>query len=547
MTVSPLGDSAVVITLGDSPEPAVLARVQAVAAAIAQAGLPGVVDVLPAFASVAVYFDPVPEAWTETCHRLAEISAGAAAGTSALSERTVAIPVLYGGDAGPDLATVAARAQLSPDAVIAAHAGGDYRVHAIGFVPGFPYLGGLPAALHTPRRETPRTEVVPGSVGIGGAQTGVYPFATPGGWNLIGRTPVALFDPDRAEPALLRVGDRVKFKAITAAEFSVEHERRCAPRAGAKPRPGAEPGIAIGRAGMFTTIQDLGRPGHRAQGVPLAGGADAFALRLANLLVGNRETAAGLEFTLVGPELTFLHDTVIALTGAEVAGLPAYQPVPVRAGTTLRLAPVRRGCRGYLAVAGGIDVPLVLGSRSTYLRGAMGGLDGRALRDGDELAVPDTGRFPRGHWKIDARIVPAYSAAPVIRVLPAAQSAEFPADWGAGAFEVSPQSDRMGLRLRGAQVARTTGRELASAPVLPGTVQVPPDGHPIVLLADAQTLGGYPQVATVIGVDLPLVAQLKPGDRPTFKVVTPAEAHRLLVVREHALAFLREGLKEKWA
>jgi KipI family sensor histidine kinase inhibitor len=547
MTISPLGDSAVVITLGEGSESAVLARVQAVAAAIGRSGLPGVVDVLPAFASVSVYFDPVPEAWDEMCRRLGEIALGVAPAVAALPERTVEIPVWYGGEAGPDLATVATRAHLTPEAVVAVHAGADYRVHAIGFVPGFPYLGGLPAALHTPRRETPRTEVVPGSVGIGGGQTGVYPFATPGGWNLIGRTPVAMFDPERAEPALLRVGDRVRFRGITREEFAVEGGRRRPPRIGGKPRPGAEPGLTIGRAGMFTTIQDLGRPGHRAQGVPPAGAADAFALRLANLLVGNRETAAGLEFTLVGPELTFLHDAVIALTGAEVAGLPAFQPVPVRAGTTLRLAPVRRGCRGYLAVAGGIDVPLVLGSRSTYLRGEMGGLDGRVLRDGDELAVPDTGRFPRGHWKIDERILPSYSPAPEIRVLPAAQAAEFPADWGAGAFEVSPQSDRMGLRLRGAPVARSTGRELASAPVVPGTVQVPPDGNPIVLLADAQTLGGYPQVATVISVDLPLVAQLKPGDRPRFKIVTPAEAHRLLLGREHALALLREGLKEKWA
>jgi antagonist of KipI len=163
------------------------------------------------------------------------------------------------------------------------------------------------------------------------------------------------------------------------------------------------------------------------------------------------------------------------------------------------------------------------------------------------LAVPTTDRTPREHWRIDDRILPPYSPAPTLRVVPAKETDEFEPGWTEGEFHVTPHSDRMGVRLGGKALERRTDRELISSAVVPGTVQVPPDGQPIVLLADAQTIGGYPQVATVISVDLPLVAQLKPGDRVRFRPVTWDEAHRLAMAREHALALLRAGLKEKWA
>jgi antagonist of KipI len=272
-----------------------------------------------------------------------------------------------------------------------------------------------------------------------------------------------------------------------------------------------------------------------------------MALRVANLLVGNPEHAAVLEFTLVGPELRFAHDTVIALTGGQADDLPGWRPLAIRGGTTLKLGQLRSGCRGYLAVAGGIDVTPVLGSRSTYARAGLGGFAGRVLCDGDVLAVPTTDRKPVEHWRIDERILPPYSNSPVLRVVPAKETEEFHPGWTEGEFHVTPHADRMGVRLGGKALVRRTDRELISSPVVPGTVQVPPDGQPIVLLADAQTIGGYPQVATVVSVDLPLVAQLKPGDRVRFRRVTWDEAHRLLVARDHALALLGAGLREKWA
>jgi antagonist of KipI len=306
-------------------------------------------------------------------------------------------------------------------------------------------------------------------------------------------------------------------------------------------------GLRFQRAGMFTTVQDLGRPGHRASGVPLSGAMDSFALRVANLLVGNPESAAALELTLLGPEIAFDQNTLVAVGGAEFDATPSWQPLPVRAGDVLRLAQVRRLCRGYLAVAGGIDVPLVLGSRSTCVRARFGGHQGRVLRDGDVLSVPACRRRPVGRWWLDPSVLPPYSTAPEVRVVRGAQADEFDGQLTGAAFTVTSQSDRMGVRLNGAALVRAGSGELPSATVVPGTIQVPPDGQPIVLMADAQTIGGYPQVAHVIRVDLPLVAQLRPGDQVRFREVTLAEAHGALRGFEQALTTLRAGLAGKLA
>ncbi|MSU67705.1 MAG: hypothetical protein CK548_07080 [Opitutia bacterium] len=303
--------------------------------------------------------------------------------------------------------------------------------------------------------------------------------------------------------------------------------------------------ITVIRAGMLTTVQDLGRRGHRAAGVPLGGAMDAMALRVVNLLVGNAEDSAALEFTLTGPELVFTADTTIAMGGGDFGTVPKWQPVRVRAGERVKFGAVRTGCRGYLAVAGGLDVPVVLGGRGTYLRAAIGGLEGRALRDGDELRAAAVFQQRVDRWHIDERILPAYSAAPTVRIVRGAQAGAFDGTLTTVGFKVTSKSDRMGVRLAGPAVVRRHEGELISATVAPGTVQVPPDGQPIVLMADAQTIGGYPQIAHVISVDLPLVAQLKPGDTMRFREVTLEAAHQLILDRARALALLREGLSQK--
>jgi inhibitor of KinA len=226
MKLEPLGDSAIVANLGSAIDPATISAVRRLAAAISAAGGAGITDVVPAYATVTAFYDPArfedaPEGAYGAVRALIESCASAAGGGGAeVPARLLEIPVCYGGDFGPDLGRVADHCGLENSEVVAAHSGAEYLVHAIGFTPGFPYLGGLPERLRTPRRDTPRATVPAGSVAIGGAQTGVYPVSSPGGWNLIGRTPMHLFRPHERPAAALRPGDRVRFRPITPAEFA---------------------------------------------------------------------------------------------------------------------------------------------------------------------------------------------------------------------------------------------------------------------------------------------------------------------------------------
>ena len=521
MTLIDCGDRAVALPV-EAPDAATrLAAVRGLAVAVTQARLPGVTDVVPSPGRVTVIYDPLRiTSHAALRHQLEAVvvsAKAAAVGAAARHE----IPVCYGGDLGPDLDEVCAAHALDHDRFVELHTGADYVVEAIGFLPGFGYLAGLPASLVTPRRATPRRVVPAGSVGIGGGQTGAYPAASPGGWNLVGSTPTRLFDASQPRPALFAVGDRVTFVAIDRAA----HDRLWA---GLPPEPASAAAcgsIVVVTPGLFTTIQDLGRPGHRAAGVPLSGAADPASLRIANRLVGNRDAAAALELTLLGPDLRFEEDAVIALTGAVFPGLPSHTAVQVRAGDTLSLGHATIGCRGYLAVAGGIDVALVLGSRSTFSPARLGGLRGMPLVAGDALPVGGD----RGVPSPPARPAAARSAAGAItlRTIPGEQFGSVGAALWSITHTTSSRSDRMGVRFDGPPLGdAAAGGSLPSVAVLPGTVQLPPEGKPIVLLADAQTIGGYPVIGHVIAADLPLLAQLRPGDPVRWQPCTIDEAHR---------------------
>lgn len=300
--------------------------------------------------------------------------------------------------------------------------------------------------------------------------------------------------------------------------------------------------IEVLRPGLLTTVQDGGRWGQQALGVPVAGAMDTASLRHANLLVGNPAGAAALEITLLGPRLRAAAPLVVAVAGApfelDVDGRPQPMDAPftLGAGAVLTFGRRHLGARAYLAVAGGLDVPLVLGSRATHLVSRMGGLDGRALRTGDRLPIGPSPTVqphraaagPAAHW-----LRPGPQA---LRVLAGPQD-----DWFTEAsrhalfttaFTVSPRSDRMGFRLDGPALVRAHGGELLSEPVPFGAIQVPAGGAPILLMADRQTAGGYPKIATVIAADLPVAGQLGPGDHIRFLPCTRADAVAALIARE---------------
>lgn len=323
--------------------------------------------------------------------------------------------------------------------------------------------------------------------------------------------------------------------------------------------------LLVREPGLLTTVQDLGRTGHQREGVPVGGAMDPFALRVANLLVGNEPGAAGLEITLAGPALRLEAGALVALAGADLgatldgAPLPPWRPAWAPEGATLSFGTAAGGCRAWLAVAGGIEVPPVLGSRSTFVRAALGGVEGRALRAGDALPVGrptalgeriarslrrDARRI--AGWGAGPSLLPAYSHRPVVRLLPGEHAdALAPASRRAltgEEFRVSPRSDRTGYRLEGPRLELSAPLEPLSEAVVFGTVQLPPDGAPIVLMADRQTTGGYPRVGEVATVDVPLLARLRPGDRLRFRPCSLAEAQALYLARERDLALLERAI-----
>jgi antagonist of KipI len=287
--------------------------------------------------------------------------------------------------------------------------------------------------------------------------------------------------------------------------------------------------------GPQTTVQDRGRHGQLRYGIPPSGPVDARSFTLANRLVGNTPDAAGLEFTLIGPRMRAEVPCAVAVTGADApvtindAPAAAWSTLTLAAGDVLKIGPVRSGVRGYVAFAGGIEVPSVLGSRATYLRGRLGGLEGRALRRDDVLRLGDAVRV-RGR-AVRASAIPDWRAEPVLRVVLGPQADRFTDEGVAaflgGSYEVLPQSDRMGVRLSGPRIAHARGHDIISDGIALGAVQVPGDGQPIVLLVDRQSTGGYTKIATVCSFDIPRVGQAKPGQRVRFTAIDVAEAQRL--------------------
>jgi len=310
-------------------------------------------------------------------------------------------------------------------------------------------------------------------------------------------------------------------------------------------------------SGMLTTIQDLGRYGFSQFGVPSSGALDTLSFRIGNLLVGNQENEASLETTVMGLKLKALREGVIAITGGDLSPTLNEEPLEMWRthllveGDIIHFKKVQTGCRAYLAISGGWIVPKIMESRSTYLSGKFGGLEGRALRRGDVLFTLDVPsslsqlgfRFPRD-W------IPQFGKEALLRVIPGPQEHHFTKKgfqtFSSSFYQVTPQCDRMGVRLDGPKIERRSDVEesIISEGLIAGAIQVPGDGKPIIILTELVT-GGYTKIATVISTDLNKVAQLKPGDRVRFAPISIEEAHHLLREQEEQLRSFKESFDKR--
>lgn len=311
--------------------------------------------------------------------------------------------------------------------------------------------------------------------------------------------------------------------------------------------------LLILTSGAYTTVQDKGRYGYQQMGVPVSGALDAFAFYAANMLVGNPDNAAALEITIMGPCLEILTDAHIAVTGAEMGMTLNDQPVQgwksirVKPGDILNIRQVKSGCRAYLAVSGGIDVPQVMGSRSTYAGGKLGGYKGRPLQEGDMIQCGETKPLTKLR-QFPSDMIPQYPLEIVIRAIPGPQNDFFHEGLDTifqSDYMISAKADRMGYRLQGPKIKLREGmpKSIISEPTMPGGVQIPADEQPIILLVE-QTVGGYTKIVTVISTDLPKVAQATPGDTIRFEKITLEKAHSLYHDQKKLMQTLADHLSE---
>lgn len=522
-TVRPVGTRAVLAELSG------LQDVLALQALLLEAPLPGQLDVLAAAETVMIKAES-PAAARRMAALLLDMDLTAPAQTGG---GLVVIDTVYDGD---DLAEVAALTGLGKDGVIAAHSGQVWTVAFGGFAPGFGYMVGENQVLEVPRRNSPRTAVPAGSVALAGNYSAVYPRSSPGGWQLIGRTGASMWDLSRPQPALARPGDRVQFRPVREA---VAIAPETAPgTAGAAGAGQAAAGLRILSPGLQSLIQDLGRQGHAALGVSAAGALDRASLRRANRLVGNGPSAAAVETVAGGLRVEAVGDQVLAVAGAPApltiespsdAGEPGRQrTVPAATafalldGEVLSMGAPESGFRSYLAIRGGADVAPVLGSRSTD---TMSGIGPPPLAAGQLL--------PAGHVT-DSGVVgspelqPEFPGAGVteLEIVPGPRDDWFDdaalASLCGQSWQVTPQSNRVGMRLKGEPLRRSRDGELPSEGTVAGAIQIPPEGLPVLFLADHPITGGYPVIGVVADEHLDRAAQVPIGGSIRFRIAPHA-------------------------
>jgi len=527
MRFLPVNVDAVLVELDD------LAQTLALLASLQADPIAGVDEIVPAARTLLIHFRPAALARAELIERLGGRSLNARVEQS--GER-IEIPVTYDGE---DLEEVARLLGIAPAEVVRRHTGSDYTVAFTGFAPGFAYLTGGHLSFDVPRRATPRTRIPAGAVGLAGRFSGVYPQASPGGWQIIGVTATPMWDLTREPPALLQPGQRVRFvdAGRGAAPVTAPVAARPAARA---PAEGAA-ALRVQQTGLQALFQDLGRYGYAGQGVSASGAMDRAALRAANRLAGNAADTACIEAVHGGLRVVCQGEAVVAITGADgplelIAAngarwsVPRHAPVALTDGDTLLLGAPRAGVRSYLAARGGFAVTPVLGSCATDTLAHVGP---PPIAAGDLLPIrPAPAGAVVGAPETPPSDLPAPADIVTLDVVMGPRT-----DWFTPAavqrfasqlWTVTPQSNRVGLRLAGEQaLERAPALERAELPsegTALGALQVPPNGQPVLFMADHPLTGGYPVIATVTAHHLDRAGQLPVGARIRFCPIAAFES-----------------------
>jgi len=538
MRVLPVNPNTVLVELED------LAQTLGLLASLQAEPVAGIDELIPGARTLLIRFDPLVLARADLVEQVGRRPLDLS--ESRPGER-VEIPVHYDGE---DLAEVAGLLKLSPDEVVRRHTGSDWFVAFTGFAPGFAYLSGGDPSLGVPRRQSPRTRIPPGAVALAGGFSGVYPKASPGGWQLIGQTFTPMWDLGRDPPALLQPGQRVRFVDAgprpagsedggsgtgQGASGTVQGAIVLDTDSGSNPDSSAV--LEIRQPGLQAVLQDLGRPGQAGQGVAASGAMDRGALRLANRLVGNAGDSACIEIALGGFELISDGETVVAVTGAHGRltlttadgrrwSPPRWSPLALADGDKLAIAAPTAGVRSYLAVRGGFAREPVMGSLSFDTLAQVGPAP---LVAGDRLSVRPVARGGVvGLPPLAPPALPTAADTVVLDVLLGPRTDWFtPAAltvFGEQVWTVTPQSNRVGLRVEGEQaLERAITDELPSEGTAYGAIQVPASGQPVLFLADHPLTGGYPVIACIAPWHLDLAGQIPVGATIRFKVVAGFE------------------------
>ncbi len=526
MYLKPLGDRALIVYFEEGIAKSLFEKVYGLKHILSLKNIPGIYAYIPGYSTLTIRYDPYIISFSSLKEEIESIDIPLVFRKK--EGKLHKIPVVYGGEYGPDLEYVAKYHDISPKDVIKYHTQREYLVYMLGFTPGFVYLGELPPAIWTPRLLAPRKKVAAGSVGIADRQTGIYAVSSPGGWQIIGRTYYPLFTPDKEPPVALYPGDKVLFYPIEKGEFLSRVTKSLY-----KTKVSGYPLFKVLDPGPFSIIVDRGRIGYQDIGFSDSGAADLISFKLSNLLLGNPENVPVLEIFAQGFAAEVLKDTLISLVGGEFEiKIDGYvyksnRKIFLREGNILRVTKRINGARLYLSPPGGFDVPLVLGSASLDEKAGIGGLYGRPLKRGDVLYAKR--RFPN-------TIIHKIGKSPyrkedpiLLRFIPGPNLEHFTKEgfslFCKSIYEISRDSNRMGYRLIGPKIAHSErGAGIISEGVVPGAIQVPGSGMPIVMGPDAQPLGGYAKIGVVIEADLSKLSQALPGDRVKFLPITLEEA-----------------------